>query len=93
MTTKEQQQDTQAERSYCAMSPTGAHRWMLEGASQTMRGECKYCHAERTFRPFEETVGFNNSRGKTRARVPSSLPPAVRASRAGPLARVSLIRR
>ena len=46
MTTKEQQQDTQAERSYCAMSPTGAHRWMLEGPSQTMRGECKYCHAD-----------------------------------------------
>ena len=65
MTTKEQQPETQAERSYCAMSPTGAHRWILEGASQTMRGECKYCHAERTFRPFDETVGFNNSRGKT----------------------------
>ena len=65
MTTKEQQPETQAERSYCAMSPTGAHRWMLEGARQTMRGECKYCHAERTFRPFDETVGFNNSRGKT----------------------------
>ena len=32
-----------------------------------MRGECKYCHAELTFRPFEETVGFNNSRGKHRA--------------------------
>ena len=29
-----------------------------------MRGECKYCHEERTFRPFEESVGFNNSRGK-----------------------------
>ena len=68
MTTKEQQPETQAERSYCAMSPTGAHRWMLEGARQTMRGECKYCHAERTFRPFDETVGFNNSRGKHRAR-------------------------
>ena len=52
MTTKEQQPETQAERSYCAMSPTGAHRWILEGARQTMRGECKYCHAERTFRPF-----------------------------------------
>ena len=40
MTTKEQGQGTQAERSYCAMSPTGAHRWILEGARQTMCGEC-----------------------------------------------------
>ena len=65
MTTQEQQQETPTERSYCAMSPTGAHRWILEGPGQVMRGECKYCHEERTFSPFEETVGFNNSRGKT----------------------------
>ena len=52
MTTKEQEQES-TERGYCAMSPTGAHRWILEGPSQTMRGECKYCHAERTFSPFE----------------------------------------
>ena len=72
MTTKEQQPETQAERSYCAMSPTGAHRWILEGARQTMRGECKYCHAERTFRPFDETEGFNNSRGKRQKGAASS---------------------
>ena len=71
MTTKDQPATT-TDRSYCAMSPTGAHRWILEGASQTMRGECKHCHAERTFRPFEETVGFNNSRGKTRKDVTGS---------------------
>ena len=64
MTTKEQPTTT-TERSYCAMSPTGAHRWILEGPGQVMRGECKYCHEERTFSPFEESVGFNNSRGKT----------------------------
>ena len=65
MTTKEQQQQTSTERSYCAMSPTGAHRWILGAPRQTMSGECKYCHAERTFSPFEESVRFNNSRGKT----------------------------
>ena len=66
MTTKEQQK-TPTERSYCAMSPTGAHHWILEGPSQTMRGECTYCHAERTFSPFEENIGFNNSRGRNRS--------------------------
>ena len=65
MTTKEQQQAS-TERSYCAMSPTGAHRWIIEGPSQTMRGECTYCHAERTFRPYDESGGFNNSRGRNR---------------------------
>ena len=68
MTTKEQQPETQAERSYCAMSPTGAHRWILEGARQTMRGECKYCHLEREFNPFEENIGFNNSPKKKQNR-------------------------
>ena len=63
MTTKEQQ-PASTERSYCAMSPTGAHRWIIEEASQTMRGECKYCHAERTFSPFEGSMGFNIWKGR-----------------------------
>ena len=58
MTTKEQQQAS-TNRSYCAMSPTAAHRWIIEGPRQTMRGECKYCHAERTFSPFEGSMAFN----------------------------------
>ena len=64
MTTKEQQHQTSTERSHCAKSPTAAHSWILEAPSQTVRGECKYCHAERTFSPFDESGGFNNSRGK-----------------------------
>ena len=32
-----------------------------------MLGECKYCHAERAFTPFEDEVGFNNSPKKKRA--------------------------
>ena len=36
-----------------------------------MIGECKYCHAERTFNPFEENVGFNNSPKKRRASTAS----------------------
>ena len=42
MTTKEQQPETQAERSYCAMSPTAAHRWAIDrltrqGVSETLQ--------------------------------------------------------
>ncbi len=65
--TAKKQQPASTERSYCAMSPTGAHRWIIEGPRQTMRGKCKYCHAERTFSPFDESMGFNNSRGRGRA--------------------------
>ena len=46
------------------MSPSGAHRWVVRAPGQTMREECKYCHAKRTFSPFEESVEFTNSRGR-----------------------------
>ena len=50
----------------CESSPTGAHHWMLGAPSSTMAGECKYCHAERQFKPFEDNIGFNNSPKRTR---------------------------
>ncbi len=49
----------------CGLSPTGAHHWVLGAPSVTMAGECKYCHAEREFRPFEDNIGFNNSPKRT----------------------------
>ena len=69
MTTKEQQQSKleRADRANCTGSPTGAHHWVLGSPSATMKGECKYCHAERAFTPFEDEVGFNNSPKKKRA--------------------------
>ena len=67
MTTKEQPQAKSERSSNCADSPTGAHHWVLGSLSATMLGECKYCHAERAFTPFEDEVGFNNSPKKKRA--------------------------
>ena len=67
MTTKEQPQAKSERSSSCADSPTGAHHWVLGSPSATMLGECKYCHAERAFTPFEDEVGFNNSPKKKRA--------------------------
>jgi hypothetical protein len=70
VTTKEQQQSKleRAGRANCTGgSPTGAHHWVLGSPSATMKGECKYCHAERAFTPFEDEVGFNNSPKKKRA--------------------------
>jgi len=67
MTTKEQPQIKAERSSACADSPTGAHHWVLGSPSATMTGECKYCHAERAFTPFEDEVGFNNSPKKKRA--------------------------
>ena len=66
MTTKDEL-DTKVDASYCADSPTRAHHWVLGAPSTTMIGECKHCHEERTFNPFEENVGFNNSPKKRRA--------------------------
>jgi hypothetical protein len=66
MTTKDEL-DTKVEASYCADSPTRAHHWVLGAPGTTMIGECKHCHQERTFNPFEENVGFNNSPKKRRA--------------------------
>ena len=60
MTTNEQRRKSVGS-SYCADSPTGAHHWVLEAPSATITGECKYCHEERAFSPFEERVGFNNA--------------------------------
>jgi len=67
LTTKEQPQIKAERSSVCADSPTGAHHWVLGSPSATMTGECKYCHAERAFTPFEDEVGFNNSPKKKRA--------------------------
>ena len=51
----------------CENSPTGAHHWVLGAPSSTMAGECKYCHAAREFRPFEDNIGFNNSPKRNRS--------------------------
>lgn len=75
MTTKEQQQSKleRVERANCSGdSPTGAHHWVLGSPSATMKGQCKYCQAERAFTPFEDEVGFNNSPKKKRAAAASS---------------------
>ena len=60
----EEQKQESTERGYCATSPTRARRWILEGPSRIMHGECKYCHFERAVRPFKVSVGFGNSRGR-----------------------------
>ena len=65
MTTKEEPR-TEVNGSSCPDSPTGAHHWVLGAPSTTMSGRCKYCHAERAFRPFDEPSGFNNSPKKRR---------------------------
>ena len=66
MTTKAQP-ETAMDKSDCTGSPTGAHHWVLGAPSATMTGECKYCHKEREFSPFEDNTGFNNSPKKRRA--------------------------
>ena len=45
----------------CANSPTNAHHWILGMPSATMAGICKYCQASREFKPFEDSIGFNNT--------------------------------
>ena len=70
MTTKDETR-TKVDGSFCEDSPTRAHHWVLGAPGTTMIGECKYCHAERTFNPFEENVGFNNSPKKRRASAAS----------------------
>jgi hypothetical protein len=72
VTTKEQPQAKAEHNSNCSDSPTGAHHWVLGSPSATMHGECKYCHAERAFTPFEDEVGFNNSPKKKRATAAAS---------------------
>ena len=65
MTTKTEPEAMAAAKT-CPSSPTGAHHWMIGAPSAEMMGECKHCHAVRAFRPFEETIGFNNSTRKSR---------------------------
>jgi hypothetical protein len=70
VTTTEQQQSKseRIDRANCTGgSPPGAHHGVLGSPSATMKGQCKYCHAERAFTPFEDEVGFNNSPKKKRA--------------------------
>ncbi len=66
MTTKTETK-TAPNASFCKASPTGAHHWVLGAPSVKMAGECKYCHAAREFRPFEENIGFNNSPKRPRS--------------------------
>ena len=82
MTTKEQQQSKaeRIDRAHCENSPTGAHHWVLGSPSATMKGECKYCDAERAFTPFEDEVGFNNSPKKKRAAAAATASSAKKTS-------------
>ena len=65
MTTKAEPTEIRS-TGHCDASPTGAHHWLLAPPSATMAGECKYCHAAREFRPFEDNIGFNNSAKRNR---------------------------
>jgi hypothetical protein len=82
VTTKEQLQSKaeRIDRANCEGSPTGAHHWVLGSPSATMKGECKYCHAERAFTPFEDEVGFNNSPKKKRAAAAATAATAKQAT-------------
>lgn len=60
MTTKTEEKKF-SHKNTCTKSPTNAHHWILGMPSSSIAGICKYCQASREFKPFEDSIGFNNT--------------------------------